>query len=43
MSSEVTTRVEELRVDERDDLWDVIVNNDDVCFKHIYFAEIESN
>jgi len=35
MSSEVTTRVEELRVDERDDLWDVIVNNDDVCFEYI--------
>jgi len=35
MSSEVTTRVEELGVDERDDLWDVIVNNDDVCFEYI--------
>ena len=24
------------------DLWDLIVNNDDICFKHI-LAEIESN
>jgi hypothetical protein len=35
VNSEATTRVEELRADERDDLWDVIVNNDDVCFKCI--------
>ena len=35
MSSGVTTRALERGVGEGDDLWDVIVNNDDVCFKHI--------
>jgi hypothetical protein len=30
----VTTRAQKRRMGQRD-LWDVIVNNDDVCFKHI--------
>jgi len=32
--SGVTTRAQKRRIGQRD-LWDVIVNNDDVCFKHI--------
>ena len=32
--SAVTMRAQKRRIGERD-LWDVIVNNDDVCFKHI--------
>ena len=35
MSFKVTTRARERGAGERDDLWDVIVNNDDICFKHI--------
>jgi hypothetical protein len=35
MSCKVTTRAQERGAGERDDLWDVIVNNDDVCFKYI--------
>ena len=34
MSSGVTTRAQKRRIGQRD-LWDVIVNNDDICFKHI--------
>ena len=34
MSSGVVTRAQKRRMGQRD-LWDVIVNNDDVCFKHI--------
>ena len=34
MSSGVTTRAQKRRMGQRD-LWDVIVHNDDVCFKHI--------
>jgi ankyrin repeat protein len=33
--SRVTTRAQKRRMGERDDLWDVVVNNDDICFKHI--------
>jgi hypothetical protein len=33
-SSGATTRLQKRRIGQRD-LWDVIVNNDDVCFKHI--------
>ena len=32
--SGVTTRAQKRRIGQRD-LWDVIVNNDDICFKHI--------
>jgi len=32
--SGVTTRAQKRRMGERD-LWDVVVNNDDICFKHI--------
>ena len=32
--SGVTTRAQKRRMGERD-VWDVIVNNDDICFKHI--------
>ena len=34
MSTGVTTRAQKRRMGQRD-LWDVIVNNDDVCFEHI--------
>jgi len=34
MSSGVVTRAQKRRMGQRD-LWDVIVNNDDICFKHI--------
>ena len=34
MSSGVTTRAQKRRMGQRD-LWDVIVNNDDICFEHI--------
>ena len=34
MSCKVTTRAQKRRMGQRD-LWDVIVNNDDVCFEHI--------
>ena len=34
MSSGATTRAQKRRMGQRD-LWDVIVNNDDVCFEHI--------
>jgi len=34
MSAGVTTRAQKRRMGQRD-LWDTIVNNDDVCFKHI--------
>ena len=30
----VTTRARKRKIGQRD-LWDVIVNNDDICFKHI--------
>ena len=30
-----TTRAQKGRMGESDDLWDVIVNNDDICFKYI--------
>ena len=33
--SGVRTRAQKRRIGERDSLWDVIVNNDDICFKHI--------
>ncbi|CAL6418589.1 unnamed protein product [Bathycoccus prasinos] len=33
--SGVTTRAQKRRIGERDSLWDLIVNNDDICFKHI--------
>ena len=29
------TRARKRKVSERDSLWDVVVNNDDICFKHI--------
>jgi hypothetical protein len=35
----VRTRAQKRRIGERD-VWDLIVNNDDICFKHI-LAEIE--
>jgi hypothetical protein len=35
MSCKVTTRARERGAGERDDFWDVIVKNDDICFKHI--------
>jgi len=31
----VTTRAQKRRIGERDSLWDLIVNNDDICFTHI--------
>ena len=31
----VMTRARKRKVGERDSLWDLIVNNDDICFKHI--------
>ena len=31
----VRTRAQKRRMGERDSLWDLIVNNDDICFKHI--------
>ena len=31
----VVTRARKRKVGERDSLWDVVVNNDDVSFKHI--------
>ena len=34
MSSGVRTRAQKRRMGERD-VWDLIVNNDDICFKHI--------
>jgi hypothetical protein len=34
MSSGVTTRAQKRRIGQRD-VWDLIVNNDDICFKHI--------
>jgi len=34
MSSGAMTRAQKRRIGQRD-LWDVIVNNDDICFKHI--------
>ena len=34
MLSGVRTRAQKRRMGERD-VWDVIVNNDDICFKHI--------
>jgi hypothetical protein len=34
MSSGVTTRGQKRRISQRD-VWDLIVNNDDICFKHI--------
>jgi hypothetical protein len=33
--SGVRTRAQQRRIGERDSLWDLIVNNDDICFKHI--------
>ncbi|CAL6403011.1 unnamed protein product [Bathycoccus prasinos] len=35
MSGGVRTRAQKRRIGQRDSLWDVIVNNDDICFKHI--------
>ena len=35
MSGGVRTRGQKRRMGERDSLWDLIVNNDDICFKHI--------
>ena len=35
MSGGVTTRAQKRRIGERDSLWDLIVKNDDICFKHI--------
>jgi len=32
--SGVRTRAQKRRIGERD-VWDLIVNNDDICFKHI--------
>ena len=29
------TRAQKGKVGRRDSLWDVIVNNDDICFQHI--------
>ena len=37
--SGVRTRAQKRRIGERD-VWDLIVNNDDICFKHIS-SEIE--
>ena len=34
MSGGVRTRAQKRRIGERD-VWDLIVNNDDICFKHI--------
>ena len=34
MSTGATTRAQKRRMGERD-VWDLIVNNDDICFKHI--------
>ena len=34
-STMVTTRGRKRKIGRRDSLWDVIVNNDDICFKHI--------
>ena len=34
MSSGVTTRAQKRRIGQRD-VWDLIVNNDDICFQHI--------
>ncbi|CAL6427820.1 unnamed protein product [Bathycoccus prasinos] len=31
----VVTRMRKIEVRQRDSLWDLIVNNDDICFKHI--------
>ena len=31
----VTTRARKRKIGQRDSLWDVTVNNDDICFKHI--------
>ena len=31
----VRTRAQKRRMGERDSLWDLIVKNDDICFKHI--------
>ena len=31
----VTTRGRKRKIGQRDSLWDVTVNNDDICFKHI--------
>jgi hypothetical protein len=31
----VATRARKRKVGERDSLWDLVVNNDDICFKHI--------
>ena len=31
----VRTRAQKRRIGERD-VWDLIVNNDDICFKHIH-------
>ena len=33
--SGVMTRAQKRRIGERDSLWDLIVKNDDICFKHI--------
>jgi hypothetical protein len=33
--SGVTTSAQQRRIGERDSLWDLIVNNDDICFQHI--------
>ena len=41
MSGGARTRAQKRRIGERD-VWDLIVNNDDVSFKHIH-SEIESN
>jgi hypothetical protein len=35
MSGGVRTRAQKRRMGERDSLWDLIVKNDDICFKHI--------
>ena len=29
------TRLRKRKVGQRDSVWDLIVNNDDICFKHI--------
>ena len=34
-STMVTTRGRQRKIGRRDSLWDLIVNNDDICFKHI--------
>ena len=31
----MTTRGRKRKVGQRDSLWDLIVNNDDICFKHV--------